>query len=161
MAASSDPTSEIGVFLAHALALELDAAQRYGCLADAAEQHRSAEIVALFRDLGYHSHRHAADVRELGKQHGGIPEIPSWQFAWYDPTAQAPEAVAQPGDVQALTLQAALQMALQAEQHAHAYYAAVASDTNDPEIARLAQEFAKEEAEHVTLVESWLERTEP
>jgi len=159
MVANSEPASAIGVFLAHSLALELDAAQRYAGLADAADTLGALDVAALFRDLGYHSHRHAADIREIAKNFGGIPVIPPWQYEWYDRMVHAPEAIVQPTDVQSFTLEGALKLALEAEQQAHGYYATMARDTNDPDIARLAQEFADEEAEHVALVQSWLDRS--
>jgi rubrerythrin len=44
-------------------------------------------------------------------------------------------------------------VALDSERRGHAYYAAIALTTTDPEVRLLAAEFAAEEAEHVAQLE--------
>jgi len=39
------------------------------------------------------------------------------------------------------------------------YYTAVGLATSDPEVRRLASEFASEETEHVAALDDWLART--
>jgi rubrerythrin len=45
------PINSLGVLLAHALAMETDAAERYGELADQMEMHRKAGVAGIFRRL--------------------------------------------------------------------------------------------------------------
>jgi rubrerythrin len=47
----------------------------------------------------------------------------------------------------------ALLLAIDGERRGHAFYAAVAAMTRDPEVRRLAAEFADEEAQHVAELE--------
>ena len=52
----------------------------------------------------------------------------------------------------------ALELALDGERRGHAFYAGIASTTEDPEVRAMAQEFAAEEAEHVAELEKWIGR---
>jgi rubrerythrin len=52
----------------------------------------------------------------------------------------------------------ALKTALQGERRGFDFYYSVAGTTKDPEIAAMAKEFVKEEAEHVEILERWIER---
>jgi rubrerythrin len=54
----------------------------------------------------------------------------------------------------------ALRAALQGERRGYEFYAAVAATTKLPEIATMAREFVKEEAEHVKVLEAWITREE-
>lgn len=150
MTGSAATASDVLVFLAHALALEQAAARRYEELADSAAARNHPEVGALFRDLAYHSHRHASDVAAAGEAVGGIPAMAAWEFTWY--ASDPPEAAAPSNRLHLTDPHAALQVALQCEERALRYYRAIASDTNDPEVARLAKEFAEEEEEHVEIV---------
>ncbi|MBI1208695.1 MAG: rubrerythrin [Azospirillum sp.] len=149
-------TANVGLFLAHALALENAAAHRYAELSQSTAAADNPEVASLFGDLGYFARKHAADVRALADAHGGVPQLAAWEFVWY--SNEPPENV--PADVTEfkMTPRQALQMAQQCEERAYQYYANIAVDTNDPEVARLANEFADEETEHVRLVTLWLER---
>ena len=53
-------TSTVALFLAHAIALEVEAAERYEELADVMEVHNNPEVAALFRQMSEFSRRHAA-----------------------------------------------------------------------------------------------------
>ena len=52
----------------------------------------------------------------------------------------------------------ALKTALQGERRGYNFYYSVWGTTQDPEIAAMANEFVKEEAEHVEILERWIER---
>ena len=56
-------------FLAHAIALEREAAERYLELADMMEAHRNDEVSALFRDMVRYSRLHHDSIVERA---GGI-----------------------------------------------------------------------------------------
>ena len=53
----------------------------------------------------------------------------------------------------------ALRYALANEVRAMEYYSSVGLQTIDPEVKRMAAEFAAEESEHVDALEQWLART--
>jgi rubrerythrin len=52
----------------------------------------------------------------------------------------------------------ALKTALQGERRGFDFYYSVLGTTKDPEIAAMANEFVKEEAEHVAILEGWIQR---
>jgi rubrerythrin len=54
----------------------------------------------------------------------------------------------------------ALRAALQGEKRGYEFYAAVAATTKMPEVAAMAREFVREEAEHVKVLEAWITREE-
>ncbi|MGA2878431.1 MAG: ferritin family protein [Bryobacteraceae bacterium] len=54
----------------------------------------------------------------------------------------------------------ALKAAMQGERRAYQFYYAVAGTTKDPEIAAAANEFVKEEAKHVEILDRWIEQEE-
>jgi hypothetical protein len=53
--------------LAHALAMETEAAERYGELADQMEMHRRTAVAAIFRRLESAEKKHLVDLAELCK----------------------------------------------------------------------------------------------
>ncbi len=151
------PTT-LTLFLAQAVALETDVAAQYGRLAQEAAARGDAEVAALFDDLGYQSRKHAADVRTVAERHGGLPEIAAWESPWHalgDPARTArPTTDLPPADPPDTAT--ALRFALACEERARAFYLATADDTPDPEVARLAQQFAAEEDTHVALIRQWI-----
>lgn len=149
--------ANVGMFLAHALELENEAAQRYEELADSMEAHNNVEVAKLFRDLAGYSHKHAAEVKQIAAEHGPVPKVAPWEFQW-DSTTESPEAASFENAHYLMKPHHALKMALLSETQGNKYYASVAAETKDPEVARLAREFAEEEAGHVALVRKWLER---
>ncbi|MCF4165966.1 hypothetical protein L2U69_09950 [Zavarzinia compransoris] len=60
----------------------------------------------------------------------------------------------------ALTRLDALKAALQGETRGYEFYLSVKAKAKDPEIARMARLFVKEEAEHVKILEAWITREE-
>lgn len=149
--------ANVGLFLAHALELEIEAADRYEELADSMEAHNNVEVAKLFRDLAGYSRKHAEEVRQIAGEHGPLPKVAPWEFQW-DATAESPEAASFENAHYLMKPHHALKMALLSESQGARYYDSVASETKDPEVARLAREFAQEESGHVTLVRQWLER---
>ncbi|MFO1125365.1 MAG: ferritin family protein, partial [Methylocystis sp.] len=53
-----------------------------------------------------------------------------------------------------------LKAALQGERRGYEFYRAVVAKTKSPEIEAMANEFVKEEAEHVKILEAWITREE-
>jgi rubrerythrin len=141
-------------FLAHALALEQEAADRYLELADMMESYRNDPVSSVFRDMHRFSLMHRDDI---GKRTGGIelPQLRSWQYRWRTP----PEVGGEEAFDQALTPYQALKYARENELRAMQYYRSVAAAAQDAEVARLATAFAAEESEHVAALDKWLALT--
>lgn len=149
--------ANVGLFLAHAVELESEAAERYDELADSMEAHNNVEVAKLFRDLAGYSRKHRDEVKGVAADYGGLPKVAPWDFQW-DNTPESPEAAAFENAHYLMTPHHALKMALICETQGQKYYAAVAAETKDPTVASLAREFADEEGGHVALVRQWLQR---
>ncbi len=52
----------------------------------------------------------------------------------------------------------ALRLAMENEQRAHDFYAAISREAPDAEVRKLAAEFAEEEQEHLDLLVAWREK---
>ncbi len=141
-------------FLAHAVALESEAAERYLELADMMEAHQNKEVAALFRDMVRFSQMHRDDIqRRVGDV--VLPKLKSWQYRWSTP----PEVGGDEGFDYMIEPYNALRYARENEVRAMEYYSSVGQEATDPEIRRLAAEFASEEAEHVDALDDWLAHT--
>lgn len=141
-------------FLAHAIALEHEAAERYLELADMMEAHRNDEVAAAFRDMVRYSRLHHDSIVERARGIG-LPALRSWQYRWRQPPETGGEEAFDPQ----LSAYAALRYARENEFRAQAFYSQAAADAGDAEVRRLATAFAAEEAEHVRALDDWLART--
>ena len=151
MASIHDPA----LFLAHACALEEDAANRFADLSEAMKTYGNADVAAFFGKMAEFSRLHLADAR---KRSGfrDLPALAPEDFQW--PEGESPEAASMEGSHYLMTVEYALELALDSERRGLAFYADVAATTTDPEVRMMAQEFAAEEAEHVAELESWAKR---
>lgn len=141
-------------FLAHAIALEHEAAERYLELADMMEAHRNDAVASIFRDMNRFSLMHHDEVKgRVGMLE--LPTLKSWQYRWTTP----PEMGGDEAFDYMLEPYNALRYARDNEERAMAYYRSVADGAADPEVRRLATEFAAEEAEHVAALDKWLAQT--
>lgn len=141
-------------FLAHAVALEREAAERYLELADMMEAHRNDAVAAIFRDMNRFSLMHHDEVKGcVGMLE--LPKLKSWQYRWTSP----PEMGGDEAFDYMLEPYNALRYARENEERAMAYYRAVAAEAADPEVRRMATEFAEEEAGHVAALDKWLAQT--
>jgi rubrerythrin len=141
-------------FLAHAIALEHEAAERYLELADMMEAHRNDEVSALFRDMVRFSRMHHDSIA-LRAQGVALPSLRAWEYRWTQP----PEAGGEEAFDVTLDAYSALRYARENEVRAMEYYSAVGIHSTDAEVKRLATEFAAEETEHVQALDDWLART--
>lgn len=141
-------------FLAHALALEKEAAERYLELADMMESYRNDGVSSVFRDMHRFSLLHHDEIKERA---GDIPlpELRSWQYRWRTP----PEVGGEEGFDYTMEPYQALRYARENELRAMEYYLSVASTAQDAELARLASEFADEETAHVAALDNWIAKT--
>lgn len=141
--------NNIEKFLAHAIALERDAARRFEELATAMGTEGNAELKDFFERMAGYSRKHLAQAVERGGFRD-VPVLAEAEFEWPDGTS--PETAAWAGVDAFMDARGALELALESEQRGHAWYAAVAATTQDPEVRALAAEFVEEEAEHVELL---------
>lgn len=153
--------ASVGEFLAHALELEYESAERYRELAGNMTVHNNPEIAELFGYLARMSDLHAQEVEEHAK---GIelPQIPPWDYKWA--AGGSPEANAAEQDEEISYLMTPIQamhLALHNEIRGRDFYARVAAGSPDPEVRRLAAEMADEETEHADLLEQKLARMDP
>ena len=140
--------------MVQAVAMELEAAQRYAELADAMEVHNNREVAELFRKMSVIEGRHATQVMaEMGWS-----ELPK-------PTVAAPwegfeSAEMVPVDEMhyLMTPWHALHLALAAEQRAERFFAHLVSVAGDDKVRNAARELQREEREHVELIEAWLKK---
>jgi rubrerythrin len=147
-------TYSLPEFLAHAIALEHEAAERYLELADMMEAHRNDAVAAIFRDMNRFSLMHHDEVKvRVGSLE--LPKLKSWQYRWSAP----PEMGGDEAFDYMLEPYNALRYARENEERAMAYYRSVAAAAEDPEVRRMATEFADEEAEHVAALDKWLAQT--
>ncbi len=143
----------VELFLAHALELEQESCDRLTELADVMAVHNDDQAEQLLRKLAHYSSKHAAEVESMtaGLE---LPKLAPWEFRWLD--AEGPETAAWSDIDYLMTETAIVQAALEAESRGQRYYAAVAAQTPDPQVRRMAGEFAEEEAEHVEMIRRWL-----
>lgn len=141
-------------FLAHAIALESEAAERYLELADMMESYRNDAVAALFREMVHYSRLHHDSIVERARG-VELPRLRSWQYRWRHP----PEAGGDEAFERGLSAYDALRYARENEFRAQAWYSSVHIAASDPELRRLAGAFAAEEAEHVEALDAWLART--
>lgn len=140
-------------FLAYAVRLEREAADRFGQLAEAMQGSGNASVAKLFRQLSDYSRMHLAEA-QARSGFRDIPKLMSADFVW--PDLESPETAAIWSADPLLGRGEALEVALQAETAGLRYYQAVRDTTDDPEIKALAKAFVEEEAEHVAALEKWI-----
>ncbi len=151
----AEPEMSALELLAHAYAMEAEAAERYGELADQMAMHNNHEVAELFRKLEAIEHKHAEQLaRRAGKR--GAARFSPWDYRWLDP--ESPEALPVSEVHYLMTAHHALKLALHNELRAETFYRVMAERAGSDEVRTLAQEFVAEEREHVALVRHWLNK---
>lgn len=155
---STKPPNQVPVFenvaqfFAQALAIEVEAAERYTLLADQMDVHHNHEIAEIFRKLAAIESEHRDEVaRRAGDAH--IPDSPV-KFSWIAP--EGPETTEFEELHYLMTPRQALMLARHNEERAVKYFETIATTAVDPEIAAFATEMAQEERQHVAWVDEWL-----
>jgi rubrerythrin len=148
----AQPTAAIetaGELLTHAYQMELEAQERYGCLAEQMNVHNNVELAKLFSELARVESLHASDILErlMGMN---LPQIGPLEYKW--PGAESPEALDMGEMHYMMSPREALMLALKAEQNAFEFFDRLVKTSLDEDIRRFAAEFAQEEQEHVELV---------
>ncbi|MBB1093539.1 ferritin family protein [Rhodopseudomonas palustris] len=142
----------VAEFFAQALAIEVEAAERYTLLADQMEVHNNREIAEIFRKMAAIESEHRDEVaRRAGDALvAGRPA----NFGWTAP--DGPETTELEQLHYLMTPRQALMLARHNEERAVSYFEAIAATATDPAIAGFAREMAEEERQHVAWVDQWL-----
>ena len=141
-------------FLAYAVRLEREAADRFAQLADAMKSCGNIGAGKLFRRLSEYSRMHLAEA-QARSGYRDIPKLEPNDFEW--PDLESPETAAIWAADPLIGRDQALEIAITAEAAGLRYYQAVYDATDDPEIRALAKLFVEEESEHVAELEKWIE----
>ena len=141
---------------AHAIAIEREAAQRYSEFAERMADLGNDAVASVFAWLASVEGEHLGTLqnRTEGVE---LPELVLNEYRWLD--SGVPETAARELVFRLMTPRQALQIALAAEKRAQAFFEGVMMRADDPAQRALAREMAREEQEHVALIERVLERT--
>ncbi len=146
---------DLDTFFAYSIALEEEAAERHDELADMLEVHNNDAVAEIFRKLAHYSRLHAQEIREQSESLE-LPKIAPWDFEW---EGGEPPETADADEVHYLMNRAqALRLAMENEQRAHDFYAAISREAPSAEVRKLAAEFAEEEREHLDLLVAWRDK---
>ncbi|MCC6194178.1 MAG: rubrerythrin [Burkholderiales bacterium] len=152
-AAGSAAPETLAELMANALAIELEAAERYGELADVMETHNNPEVATLFRRMQHIETLHAETIRnEMGWT--GAP--PAQAASLGEP--EGPETAAYDDVHYLMQPYHALEIALAAEERALAFFTGLARAAAAAPVREAAERLAEEEREHVELVRQWMSR---
>lgn len=153
-AAEVRQVTSVPELLAHALAMETEATERYGELADQMEMHRKKSVAAIFRRLERAERSH---LEELTRRCAGmaLPHYAPWEFQWS--AREAPETIAIEKVHYHLSVREAVELALEHERRATAFFSEVAASGAPAEVVALAMEFAEEEREHIQWLQACLD----
>ncbi len=149
--------ASLSQFLSYAVRLEDDAAVHYDKLALEMQKCDNNEVAKLFSQMANFSRLHLAEAKARAGSVDATIVLPA-DYVWPDhATPERPSILA--GEP-AMTRLGARKVALQGERRGYEFYRTVVAKTKDPEIAAMANEFVKEEAEHVATLEEWIQREE-
>ena len=138
---------------AHAIAIEREAAERYGEFAGRMVDEGREALADVFGLLARVETEHLETL--LARTEGiALPAIAEDRYKWLD--SGAPETAARELLYRLMTPRHALAIALHAEQRAQAFFEHVYCASSDPALRALAKEMAAEEREHVDLVSKML-----
>ena len=142
-------------FMAQALQMELDAAERYNEFADMMETHNNLEVAQWFRRMALVEGKHAHQIMS----EMGWSEAPSGlRTAPLLTGLEAPESASDAELHYLMQPWHVLQLALANEQRAERFFAKLASLATVESVRQAALELQQEEAEHIELVQAWLQK---
>ena len=142
-------------FMAQALQMELDAAERYNEFADMMDTHNNAEVAQWFRKMAEVEGKHANQIMS----EMGWSEAPSGlRTAPLLTGLEAPESASDEQLHYLMQPWHVLQLALVNEQRAERFFAKLASLATVESVRKAALELQQEEAEHIELVQDWLKK---
>jgi len=149
--------ASVDEFLGYAVKVEEDAAIHFDELGAEMESCGNVEVARLFRQLAGFSRLHLAEAKARAGSIDLSKVIPP-DYVW--PNHATPERTEIWAADPTLSRLDALKAALQGETRGYEFYRSVVATTKLPEIAEMAKEFVKEEADHVKILEAWITREE-
>ncbi len=169
MSKAAPTISTLADLFGAAYQIEVDAVERYTLLAEQMETHNNPDLVKVFRDLARAEGIHAEEIR---RQAGDIDVVEHGRRAGRWKKGESPEQADLAAAHYLMTPWHALQMALDGEKRALAFFTNIVETAKDAQIKKMAAEFVEEEAEHVNLVhrllrkypepaQSWAEDPDP
>lgn len=141
-------------FYAHALAIEREAAERYGEFGDWFLQRGDEVLAGLCRNLAQMEQEHFMELVRAS-QHLQLPVIGASEYRWLG--SSAPESPARELFHRVAEPRHLLEIALHAECNALAFFEWIARTTPDAPVRALARAMAAEEQQHVEWVQKALE----
>lgn len=142
--------------LAHAIAIEHEAAARYVELGERMRDLGNDTVAELFLRLARLESEHEQELERRAKGLA-LPRIAPGEYAWID--TGAPETAAHDLVLNLLTPHVALKIALDAEVRAAAFFESARKQASDRALGELAAEMAAEEGVHIAWVKSAMRRT--
>ena len=136
---------------------EGEAAAHFDKLATAMESCGNPEVAKLFHQLAGYSRLHLQQTKDRAGDRD-LSHLTPPDHIW--PDQVTPERTDIWAGDPAISRLDGLKAALQGEQRAYDFYAAVAATTDDPSVAAVAKEVVKEESEHVDILRAWITREE-
>jgi rubrerythrin len=149
-----EPIGTVEEFYAHALAIEREAARCYREFQEHFADHGEEVLAGLCGNLAHFEQDHYKLLVERSKGMT-LPDLPPDRYRWLE--TGPPESVDHNLVYRMTTPRQLLEIALKAERGAKRFFEWVAGTTASAEIHALAEEMAKEEAEHVQWVTRALE----
>lgn len=148
------PIATLEDFLAHALAIESEAAERYREFTAWFDERGESVLAGLCRNLARFEQEHLEELAEMASDLA-IPDIPRDGYRWVD--GVAPETVPREMLFLMNSSRQLLGIALEAELRAVAFFRWVAESSPDAEVARLATGMIADEEDHAGWVARALE----
>lgn len=148
------PIRSLPEFYSHALAIEHEAAERYGEFRDYFHDHGDEVLAGLCGNLGQAEEEH---FRDLARASEGLdlPPIADGDFRWLE--SGSPEAAAREVFYRIAGPRQLLEVALQCECAALAFFEWAERTSADGRVRSLAHELAEEERHHAEWVREALE----
>jgi rubrerythrin len=145
----------VAEFYAHAIAIEREAGERYRDLAGQMRGFGNQDTAKLFDRLAGFEEKHAV---ELKKKSAGmkLPKVAAGAWEWLD--AGPTEVPRYEFLFRRVYTHHVLLLSLKAERSAKEFFERIRGSSTDPGVKKLAAEFAREEAEHMSWIEQQLER---
>lgn len=147
--------SSLADLFAVAYQIEADAVARYELLAGQMETHNNPELTAVFRDLARAEGIHRDEIQRLA---GDIDVIAHARRMAKWARGESPEEADLGAAHYMMTPWHALELALEGEKRALAFFTSVVDTATDPHTKKMAEEFVEEETEHVNLVYRLLQK---
>lgn len=149
--------ASIDEFLGYAVKVEQDAAIHFDELAAKMAACGNEEVAGLFRQLAGFSRLHLGEAKARAGSIDAHLEIPP-DYVW--PDHATPERTDLWAGDPSLTRLDGLKAALQGERRGFEFYRAVEARAKAADVKAAAKEFAREEADHVKILEAWITREE-